>query len=292
MIRFTIYTYLFKPIYEPEEPELFSPAVNVDESFEKKQELFGSFFNMKNEMKFSRKNQQFEHIVVAQSEGIIVMRLANNTQQVHELNFNRWKEEDQPSLYVLIDNRKDKQVIAIENRTQAFSDTKTVADIMQDTLNHYLFGHRLELSINAKFHTHEFWDVVREYEQGIASVTFKFPYPNLPEISDMVGEFYTDLARRTNTEPKTTLTAPTKEKAVLDPGDLVLDAMIRAASASGKQIMMRPKGVRKWRRIGLDTLVQEELSELALKNIEEGELIPRKWQAIVDFLDRIQTVYL
>ena len=123
-------------------------------------------------------------------------------------------------------------------------------------------------------------------------MTFKFPYPNLPEISDMVGEFYTDLARRTNTEPKTTLTAPTKERAVLDRGDLVLDAMIRAASASGKQIMMRPKGVRKWRRIGLDTLVQEELSELALKNIEEGELIPRKWQAIVDFLDRIQTVYL
>lgn len=292
MIRFTIYTYLFKPINEPEEPELFSPAVNVDESFEKKQELFGSFFNMKNVMKFSRKNQQFEHIVVAQSEGIIVMRLANNTQQVHELNFNRWKEEDQPSLYVLIDNRKDKQVIAIENRTQAFSDTKTVADIMQDTLNRFLFGHRLELSISAKFHTHEFWDVVSEYEQGIASVTFKFPYPNLPEISDMVGEFYTDLARRTNTEPKTTLTAPTKERAVLDRGDLVLDAMIRAASASGKQIMMRPKGVRKWRRIGLDTLVQEELSELALKNIEEGELIPRKWQAIVDFLDRIQTVYL
>jgi len=32
MIRFTIYTYLFKPINEPQEPDMFSPEVKVDES--------------------------------------------------------------------------------------------------------------------------------------------------------------------------------------------------------------------------------------------------------------------
>lgn len=192
---------------------------------------------------------------------------------------------------MLIDNRKDKQVIAIENRPQAFVETDTVARIMEETLNRLLLGKRLQLTISAKYHTHEFWDVVSEYDQGIASVTFKFPYPNLPEISDMVGEYYTELARRTNTEPKTTITAPPKEKAILEQGDLILEQMIKAASASGRQIMMRPKGARKWRRIGLYTIVQEELSEQALKGIGEGELIPRKWQAIVDFLDKIQTVY-
>ena len=29
MIRFTIYTYLFKPINEPQEPDMFSPEVKV-----------------------------------------------------------------------------------------------------------------------------------------------------------------------------------------------------------------------------------------------------------------------
>ena len=38
-------------------------------------------------------------------------------------------------------------------------------------------------------------------------------------------------------------------------------------------------------------ILQEELSDLALKGLEEKELIPRKWQAIVDFLDKIQIVY-
>ena len=299
MIRFTIYTYLFKPINEPTEKDMFSPEVKVDESLAQKQELLGELFKAESKLRFSRsrnngdgESKQFEHLIVAQSDGIIIMRLANTTQQVHEKDFNRWtEEEDNPSLYVIIDNRKDKQIIAIENRPQAFSETQTVAHIMEETFNRRLWSKRLQVQINAKYRTREFWDVVSEYDQGIASVTFKFPYPNLPEISDMVGEYYTELARRTNTEPKTTITAPPKEKAILQKGDLILESMIKAASASGKVIMMRPKGARKWRKIGLETIVQEELSDHALKGLEERELIPRKWQAIVDFLDKIQTVY-
>lgn len=292
MARFTIYTYLFKPINEPYQPELFSPEVKADESMARKLEIFGDFFRVDSTLRFHRGSQRFEHLVLGQRKGIIVMQIANNTQQVREEQFNRWTEEDHPSLYVLIDNRSDgKQVIAIENRTQAFSDTKTVANIMEETFNRNLQPHRLQVQVNAKYHTHEFWDVVSQYEQGIASVTFKFPYPNLPEISDMVGDFYTDLARRTNSEPKTTLTTPTKEKMKLEQGDLIIEQMIKAASASGKLIMMRPKGAQKWRKIGLETPAQEELPEQALKGIGEGEIIPRKWDAIENFMNRIKTVY-
>lgn len=292
MTRFTIYTYLFKPINEPYQPELFSPEVKAEESMAKKLEIFGDFFRVDFPLKFHRGNQRFDHLVVGQRKGIIVMQIANNTLQVHEQKFNRWMEEDHPSLYVLIDNRTDgKQVIAIENRPQAFSDTKTVANIMEETFNRNLQPKRLQVQVNAKYHTHEFWDVVSQYEQGIASVTFKFPYPNLPEISDMVGEFYTDLARRTNSEPKTTLTSPTKERMKLEQGDIIIEQMIKAASASGKLIMMRPKGAQKWRRIGLETPAQEELSEQALKGLGDGEVIPRKWKAIEDFMNRIKTVY-
>lgn len=292
MARFTIYTYLFKPINEPYQPELFSPEVKADESMARKLEIFGDFFRADSTLRFHRGSQRFEHLVLGQRNGIIVMQIANNTQQVREERFNRWTEDDHPSLYVLIDNRSDgKQVIAIENRTQAFSDTKTVANIMEETFNRNLQPHRLQVQVNAKYHTHEFWDVVSQYDQGIASVTFKFPYPNLPEISDMVGDFYTDLARRTNSEPKTTLTTPTKEKMKLEQGDLIIEQMIKAASASGKLIMMRPKGAQKWRKIGLETPAQEELPEQALKGIGEGEIIPRKWDAIENFMNRIKTVY-
>ncbi len=291
MIRFTIYTYLFKPINEPLQLDAFSPEVNIDESVAKKQAIFGDIFKEGSKLKFHRGGEEYDHIILGQRDGIIVMQIANNRHQVHEREFNRWTEEDHPSLCVLIDNRKDKQVIAIENRQQAFSDPQTVANIMAESINRLIYHHRLEVQINAKYHTHEFWEVASEYDNGIASVTFKFPYPNLPEISDLVGEFYTTLAKKTNSEPKTTITAPPKEKLVLEEGDLMLERMISAASASGKLIMMRPKGSLKWRRIGLYSLVQEELSESVLKGLGEKELIPKKWQAIIDFMDKIQVVY-
>ena len=291
MMRFTIYSYLFKPINEPFQPELFSPDVDADESMDRKLEIFGDFFRGDQQIRFGRSNQRFDHLVVAQVNGIIVLQIANNTQQVHEQKFNRWTEEDHPSLFVLIDNREDRQVIAIENRTLAFSDTQTVANILEESFNRRLYRHRLQVQVNAKYHAHEFWDVVSQYEQGIASVTFKFPYPNMPAISDMVGEFYTDLARRTNSEPKTTLTTPKTERMRLEPDDEILQQMIKAASASGKLIMMRPKGAQKWRKIGLETPVQEELSEQVLKDMNQLELMPKKWKAITDFMDNIKTYY-
>lgn len=84
MIRFTIYTYLFKPINEPQEPDMFSPEVKVDESLAMKQELLGELFKAESKLRFSRsrnngdgESKQFEHMIVAQSDRIVVMRLAN-----------------------------------------------------------------------------------------------------------------------------------------------------------------------------------------------------------------------
>lgn len=292
MIRFTIYSFLFKPINEPLQKDAFAPDVDAEESMKNKLQLFGNLFLPDNGFKFKSKSQCYEHMLVAKERGIIILKIANNTHPERERNFNRWKEEDHPSLYVLIDNREDgKQVIAIENRTQAFSDTKVVAGIMEESFNRYLNVQRLEVNVRAKYHTHEFWDVVSEYEQGIASVKFSFPYPNLPEISDMVGEYYTDLAKRTNSEPVTFLNSTKKEKLVLEEGDLVLMNMIKAASASGKEIMMRPKGAMKWRRIGLETIAQEELPKVVLNGIEEQELIAKRWKVLLDFMDKIKVVY-
>lgn len=292
MLRFTIYSFLFKPINEPYQKDAFAPDVDVEESMKNKLQLFGDLLLPQNDFSFKRGGQYYEHMLVAKENGIIVLKIANNTHPERERNFSRWKEEDHPSLYVLIDNREEgKQVIAIENRIQAFSETKTVATIMEDSFNRHLYKNRLEVSISAKYHTHEFWNVVKEYDEGIASVKFNFPYPNLPQISDMVGDYYTELAKKTNSEPTTTLNARKNEKLVLEEGDILLMGMIKAASASGKIIMMRPKGAKKWRKIGLETIAQEELSESVLNGIENRELIAKRWKVLQDFMDRIKVVY-
>lgn len=291
MIRFTIYTYEFKPIMQPE-ADLFLPEVDWKESVAHKQEIFGRYFDEGSELVFKRSNKQiYDHMVVAQHEGVVIMRIANNSRLTHEKHFKQWEEEDNPSLSVIIDNRKDKQIIAIENRSQAFSDTLTVARIMQEGFNRLLQTERLEIQIDAKYHVHEFWDVEATCEKGVACVKFKFPFPNLPQITDMVSFMYEEVAKSTNSEPTTILTARPKERLTLKKDDQLLESMIKAASASGKLIMMRPKGQLKWKQIGTETIVSEELSEKAFQRLEDGELIPRKWHAIVEFLDRIKTVY-
>lgn len=291
MLRFTIYSFLFRPLKESYQKDAFAPEVDVEESMKNKLKLFGDLFLPNSDFKFKRV-QHYEHMLIAKENGIIVLKIANNTHPERERNFSRWKEEDHPSLYVLIDNREDgKQVIAIENRAQAFSETKKVAHIMQESFNRYLYQHRLEVGILAKYHTHEFWKMVKEHDEGIASVKFTFPYPNLPAISDMVGDYYTNLARQTNSEPTTTLNARKKGTLQLQEDDILLQEMISAASASGKLIMMRPKGAMKWRRIGEVTLAQEELPEAVLKGIENRELIAKRWKLLLDFMDRIKVVY-
>ena len=63
---------------------MFSPEVKVEESLAMKQELLGELFLKESKLRFtkSRNNsdseyKQFEHLIVAQRDGIIVMRLAN-----------------------------------------------------------------------------------------------------------------------------------------------------------------------------------------------------------------------
>ena len=291
-MRFKIYTYEFKPIKQPAEGELFEEEVDWEKSIENKNEIFGRFFHVESKLKFKRNNSQtFDHLVVAQRENIIVMRIANNSLITHEDKFKKWDEENHPSVFVVIDNRKDKQIIAIETRIQAFSDPQTVANILELSFNRMLHEHRLELQIDAKYHFHEFWNVEASCEHGVACVKFKFPYPNLPQITNMVEELYKQAAESMNGEPTTMITARPKERLMLEKDNELLEGMIRAASASGKLIMMRPKGQLKWKQIGNETPVYEELSEKVFEGLEEVELIPVKWHSLVKFLDRIKLVY-
>ena len=65
MTRFTIYTYLFKPINEPQEPDMFSPLVKVEESLAMKQELLGELFLKESKLRFtkSRNNSDSDYNV-------------------------------------------------------------------------------------------------------------------------------------------------------------------------------------------------------------------------------------
>ena len=299
MAKFQIYQYMFRPVMENQMglPLEEFQAVNVQESLDKKQELLGSVLNdfacEKDEQKkyYQFDGEFFRYRSFINQGDIYVMRIVNNKKTKLEADFNVSELDNHPSCLVIIDNRKDRQIVAIE-RNAAFSKNSMVADILQNTFRLKLLSHRLTLDIAGKFHTAEFWQVRNASMElkGIEYVDFPFAYPNLPAISDLVGEYFTDLAKRTNSEPTLHLQGQNHESVNLDPEDIWVLKAIKACAASGKPILMKPKGSQV-RKIGVESPVIEEIADVAVKDLSSRDLFDAKFNLIVEFLNKIKLVY-
>lgn len=299
MAKFQIYQYMFRPVMENQMglPLEEFQAVNVQESLDKKQELLGSVLNdfacEKDEPKkyYQFDGETFKYRSFINQGDIYVMRIANNKKTKLEADFNVSELDNHPSCLVIIDNRKDRQIVAIE-RNAAFSKNSMVADILQNTFRLKLLSRRLTLDIAGKFHTAEFWQVRNASMElkGIEYVDFPFAYPNLPAISDLVGEYFTDLAKRTNSEPTLHLQGQNHESVNLDPEDIWVLKAIKACAASGKPILMKPKGSQV-RKIGVESPVIEEIADVAVKDLSSRDLFDAKLNLIVEFLNKIKLVY-
>lgn len=299
MAKFQIYQYMFRPVMENQMglPLEEFQAVNVQESLDKKQELLGSVLNdfacEKDEQKkyYQFDGEFFRYRSFINQGDIYVMRIANNKKTKLEADFNVSELDNHPSCLVIIDNRKDRQIVAIE-RNATFSKNSMVADILQNTFRLKLLSRRLTLDIAGKFHTAEFWQVRNASMElkGIEYVDFPFAYPNLPAISDLVGEYFTDLAKRTNSEPTLHLQGQNHESVNLDPEDIWVLKAIKACAASGKPILMKPKGSQV-RKIGVESPVIEEIADVAVKDLSSRDLFDAKFNLIVEFLNKIKLVY-
>lgn len=299
MAKFQIFQYLFRPVMENQAglPEEVFQAVNVQDSFTRKQELLGNLLDdlaceQNEQEKFYQFNREkFKYRSFVNQGDIYVIRIANNKKAKLEADFNVSEFDNHPSCLVIIDNRKDRQIIAIE-RNVAFSKPSMVADILQNTFRLKLLSNRLTLDIASKFHTAEFWQVRNASMElkGIDYVDFPFGYPNLPAISDLVDEYFTDLAKRTNSEPTLHLQGQNHESVNLDPNDIWLLNAIKACAASGKPILIKPKGSQV-RKIGVESPVIEEIADIAVKELSSHDLFDSKFNLIVEFLNKIKLVY-
>ena len=299
MAKFQIFQYLFRPVMENQAglPAEEFQAVNIQDSIDHKQELLGSVLNdfayeQDEQNKYYKFNgETFKYRSFINQGDIYVIRIANNKKTKLEADFNVSEFDNHPSCLVIIDNRKDRQIIAIE-RNAAFSKSSMVADILQYTFRLKLLSRRLTLDIAGKFHTAEFWQVRNASMElkGIDFVDFPFAYPNLPAISDLVGEYFTNLAKRTNSEPTLHLQGQNHESVNLDPEDIWVLNAIKACAASGKPILIKPKGSQV-KKIGVESPVIEEIADVAVKDLSSRDLFDSKFNLIVEFLNKIKLVY-
>ena len=295
MAKFQIYTYMFRPVMENKMEIPFEEfqKIDVQDSLDRKQELTSEVLDNNEKLKFKFNTVEYAHKMYIGQNGIYVLRIANTGHKPAKVenNFKVMKQQNHPSCIVIIDNRQDRQIIAIEHNS-AFGKDPSLAVIIQTTLRKALQNYRLTLDVTQKYHTSEFWQVVDNSMmlRGIDYVDFPFAYPNLPEISDMVGEYMNNIARQTNSEPTLKLKGQNNESVNLSREDQWLLSAIKACAASGRPILIKLKGS-ELRKIGVDSPVYEEISDETLTELDQKELFDSKYNIIVEFLNTIKVVY-
>lgn len=286
MASYILYTYQFAPIIN-DRVGLFQSIPDIEQRMKSKQTYLQEIISNVSFKFNSKREGVFEHQLRYNSNGIIILKLANNKQLSLEENFKKKKHHYSPSCFVIIDNRQDVQHIAIEDDSTAFSTTDVVRNIMEYSLRKALKTYGLTISIQKEYQKTEFWQLVGQYPKGISMVRFCFSYPNLPRVSKSVNELIRNQSKITNSKSTTfELKSLDSEQLLLSNDNEELNGLVNASADSGNVIILKAKGVRKRLKTG-KTMKIFEIDDLEVQ-IQSDDLFQNRFEKIVGLLNAVK----
>lgn len=126
--------------------------------------------------------REFKHRVyhLAANPNIIVMQFANSIDVPMEINYERSIAKNEPSCFIIIDNRKDMRTVAIQNRRKAFSAPKRVADILARKISEVLFDkHFYQAEILPEYYPEDLLKAWEELQRNTQAMRFCAPTDNM-----------------------------------------------------------------------------------------------------------------
>ena len=293
MNSFILYSYEFKGIKVPNTPIDFPgwETINVDESVANKQEIFGSFFQDDNFQEyFKLKNKSYHCRLAWHYNNVIVMQIECKHKRKKSENFVDKIEDNYPWCYVIIDNRKDIQHITIQKNTTAFSNTDTVAKIIEYTLNAWLIKYRLSITVKPKYRSKIFWDLLDKYKAfGIKRITFKFAYPNVDWATKRIKELK-DFANQSNGAVRLGVEAAKNELLDFLP-TAKNKAMVDVCSGTGEDIEIKPNGLKVVHTSKEMNPIEIKMDPSLLSSIDTNDLFDGKYEKTAEFLNKCKPYY-
>lgn len=113
--------------------------------WDQRQQHLGALFKKDSDIEFSldvdNHKKLYKHRIYncVSAPNITVMRFANDIDIDIERDFKPAKAKDEPSCFVIIDNRANLRTVAIQKRRKAFSNTRQVAKILTTVINQRLY---------------------------------------------------------------------------------------------------------------------------------------------------------
>lgn len=257
---FNIYTYQFKPIYL--QRSLFcDPDLNAQEAMENKNFIFAE--SLKNAIFVYRNKRHNVHSIV-ETNDFLIFKISNPRKIKIEKSFKVIEETNEPSAYVIINNDKEVQRIAIQQDPLAFSDTNVIASIITNSTRQALQDAFLQMTIRREYSRSEFWDIVKSNPNKITSVLFQFDYPNLPRVRSVISEMLKEASTKTRSA-KTILgfEAENNQTLCIDETDTDIQELNNGAADCGAKVAIGIKGLKRKMRTG-HTSKEVELDELQI----------------------------
>lgn len=286
MARFIVYTYQFSPIVNFQ-TRIGERVLSMHERMERKQEFMQNILDdLTNDRRhFSYRNREYNHLSCMNVQGIVILKLANNTNAFIEHDFHREALPNHPSCYVMIDNRHDVQHILIEEKADAFTSTDVVKSILSTSFMRWLEEYGLEISINKAYQEREFWDTIRLYPQGIQMVRFQMSYPNLPAVWHSVGDLIRESSLETNSH-KTSIEFHSQqgELLTLDENNENINGLVSASAEGGIPVVLKVNGIRAHKKTGT---TEKSIEIDSIEAVAQPDMFQNAFERIVEYLNQI-----
>ncbi|MCH5312513.1 MAG: hypothetical protein J1E57_11280 [Prevotella sp.] len=163
--------------------------------WEQRQQHFANLFITDESIEFflgeGNERKVYKHKVyrLNSAPGIIVMRFANNIDIPIEKDFEPATARDEPSCFVIIDNRDNLRTVAIQKRKKAFGNTRQVAKIMASVIAHHLYrDHCYGFDILPDYYPEDLFKVWGRLQEHTQALRFGVPDMGKNEIERKVEE--------------------------------------------------------------------------------------------------------
>lgn len=166
--------------------------------WEKRQQHLGALFERDESIEFSSGEDEGRKVYKHQvyhlncAPKIIVMRFANDIDIPVERNFKPTTAKDEPSCFVIIDNRDNMRTLAIQKRKKAFGNPGQVAKILTDVINQKLYSERCyQFEVLPEYYPEDLYKAWEKLQQYTSALRFSVPDMDENEIRAKVLELKT-----------------------------------------------------------------------------------------------------
>ena len=303
MARFTLLSYEFRRTNPPQTLELFETRrqEEIEENFQKKQELFGLFFEQGTFPDMFEFKGRFYHVqLVWNYNDIIVFQMEKRGWTKQAIDFHHNKIPNNPWIDIIVDNRKQQQLIAVRKNTSMFKYMNTVAQILQENFSKWMEAHYgLEVTVKQQYRSKVFWDLYNQFNKkyGVEKIQFNFPFPNKDWISENI-EGLMQFGKARNAATRLGLEAAKNESVYFEENE-ENKKLVNACSGTGADVIIKPKSHRIIHVVKEMNPIEQEMSDGNLQKVlatsaqqsifEENDLTP--YLKAAEFLNKCQQYY-